>query len=168
VILRNGVFWGVEGVDNQGRAALRWFAIDANTNVLLEEGLIADPNQDIYMGSIAVNEFGDIVVGFNESSVSQFVSSYAVAGTTVNSVTTFGDPILLKAGVAPYELGGNPPFPARWGDYSATTVDPSDPFHFWTIQEWASGQFQWSTEVSEIIFGEQVVVSESRHPSSLS
>jgi Carboxypeptidase regulatory-like domain len=149
VILRNAVIWGVQGVANQGRAALRWFAIDANTNVILQEGLIADPNQDVYMGSIAVNEFDDVVIGFNISSTSQFVSSYAVLGTTVNGVTTFGEPLLLQAGVARYELTGGAPV-ARWGDYSATVVDPTDPFTFWTFQEWVSAENIWSTQITQL------------------
>jgi len=47
VVLRNGAFWGVHTVDNEGRAAVRWFQIDADQNVLLQEGLITDPNLDL-------------------------------------------------------------------------------------------------------------------------
>jgi hypothetical protein len=93
VMVRNGIMWGVNTIVSNGRAAVRWSAIDANTNALLQEGLIADPNQDVYMGSIAVNELNDVVIGFNISSASQFVSSYAVLGTTINGVTTFGAPL---------------------------------------------------------------------------
>src|SRR5213076_2809091 len=32
VVRRNGVLWGVQTVGNQGRAALRWFAVDAQSN----------------------------------------------------------------------------------------------------------------------------------------
>jgi hypothetical protein len=103
-----------------------------------------------------VNALGEVVIGFSGSGPNDYPTAYAVAGTLEGDTLTFGDPILLKAGVAPYEIGN----PARWGDYSATTYDPTDPSHFWTIQEWASGQFQWSTEISEIIFGAQVVVPE--------
>ncbi|MGH7175760.1 MAG: hypothetical protein ACREJC_00140, partial [Tepidisphaeraceae bacterium] len=39
----------------------------------------------------------------------------------------------------------------RWGDYSATTVDPTDPQIFWTTQEWVSALNIWSTRASEII-----------------
>jgi hypothetical protein len=149
VIVRNGVIWGINTIDNQGRAALRWSAIDANANAVLQEGLIADPNQDVYMGSIAVNEFNDVVIGFNISSASQFVSSYAVLGTTVNGVTNFGEPLLLQAGVDRYELTGGA-LTARWGDYSATVVDPTDPFTFWTFQEWVSAENIWSTQITQL------------------
>ncbi len=143
------MFWGVQVVANQGRAALRWFEIDANTNAVLQQGLIADPNLDFYMGSIAVNKFSDVVIGFNVSSTSQFASSYAVLGTTFDGITTFGDPVLLKAGVGPYEQTGGA-LTARWGDYSATVVDPKDPFTFWTFQEWASSANIWSTQISQL------------------
>ena len=149
VIVRNGVMWGVNTIENNGRAALRWSAIDANASVVLQEGLIADPNKDVYMGSIAVNEFNDVVIGFNISNASQFVSSYAVLGTTINGVTTFGQPLLLQTGVARYELTGGA-ITARWGDYSATVVDPSDPFTFWTFQEWVSAENIWSTQITQL------------------
>jgi hypothetical protein len=105
-------------------------SIDQNT--LRESGLIADPRLSFYYGSIAVNEFGHAVIGFSGSGPSQFVSTYAVEGRTRDGVPTFGAPVLLKAGVSDNEVtvgaGRN-----RWGDYSATTVDPDDPFRFWTI-----------------------------------
>jgi len=150
VILQNGELWSVQSVNVNGRSGLRWFRIDEATNAIVESGLIADPAMDFYYGSIAVNDFGDVVIGFSGSSETQFVSSYAAVGKTENGVTTFADPTLLKAGVASYERfdsrGRN-----RWGDYSATVIDPTDPFSFWTIQEWASDEDQWSTQITQII-----------------
>jgi hypothetical protein len=152
VVLRNSVIWGVETVFNQSRHALRWFAIDANTNSKLQEGLIADPVRDLYMGSIAANGCNDVVIGFNASSSVQFASAYAVAGTTVKGVTTFGQPLLLKSGVARYEQTGGG-LNARWGDYSTTVVDPRHRLRFWTFQEWVSAESVWSTQITELKFG---------------
>ena len=67
IIKRNGFFWGVHTVGLEARAGLRWFQIDANTNELVQEGLISDVDLDFYYGSIAVNEFDDVVIGFNGS-----------------------------------------------------------------------------------------------------
>jgi hypothetical protein len=149
VVMRNKVIWGVQTVANQGRAALRWFAIDAVSNALLQEGLIADPVLDVFMGSIAVNACNDVVIGFNQSGTSQFVSAYAVAGATIHNVTTFGVPLLLKSGVARYDVTGGAIL-ARWGDYSATVADPRHPFTFWTFQEWPSAQDVWSIQITEL------------------
>ncbi len=149
VVMRNGDLWGVQAVNKDGRSALRWFEINAATNTLRQSGLIADPVLSFYYGSIAVNDFSQIVIGFSGSGPSQFVSVYAVEGHTVEGVTTFDDPVLLKAGVSDYEVtfeaGRN-----RWGDYSATTLDPNDPFTFWTIQEWVSATDIWSTQITKL------------------
>lgn len=152
VVLRNGDLWGVQGVNKDGRAAIRWFRIDAATNTLRESGLIAHATLAFYYGSIAVNDFGNMLIGFSGSGPSQFVSAYAAEGRTTGGVTTFDDPVLLKEGVSDYEVtfgaGRN-----RWGDYSATTLDPDDPFTFWTIQEWVSATDIWSTQITAIRLG---------------
>ena len=155
-VLRNGIISSVETVCSEsGRLALHWFKIDAHTATLLQESLIVDPQLDLYYPSIAVNEFGTVVIGCNGSSPNQFVSSYAVAGNTDSSgVTSFGQAILFKSGVDDYFN----PFGPRWGDYSATVVDPGDPLSFWTFQEWVSGDDVYSTQISELILGPSNVV----------
>ncbi|MFE4106733.1 hypothetical protein [Almyronema epifaneia] len=148
-VTQNGAVWGVQTVEQAGRAALRWFQIDAATGQLLQEGLIADPENDFYYGSIAVNDYEDVVIGFNASGPNQFVSAYAITGQTAGNATTFSDPLLLKAGVSDYEVtfgaGRN-----RWGDYSATTLDPADQLTFWTFQEYVSAEDRWSTQITEL------------------
>ncbi len=144
--------WAVNSIEMNGRAAIRWYEIDEDTNILLQEGLISDPSHDYFYPSIAANQFGDVVIGFSRSGEDEFVSAYAVVGDTRDGMTAFGDPVLLQAGIANYfitdPIGRN-----RWGDYSATSLDPTDPFRFWTIQEWASGPNIWSTQISEVIVG---------------
>jgi hypothetical protein len=146
--------WAVHNITFGGRAALRWYEINEVTSAVMQSGTISDPSLDFSYPSIAANSFGDVVIGFTASGPGQFASSYAVAGTTSGGVTTFQPPQLLKAGVAEYTqinpsdlLQRN-----RWGDYSATTVDPADPRRFWTTQEWVSSLNIWSTQITEISF----------------
>jgi len=42
---------------------------------------------------------------------------------------------------------------SRWGDYTSTSVDPSDPNRFWTIQMYPDplDTDVWSTEITELI-----------------
>ncbi len=144
-ILRDGAIWSVETVGREDRAAVRWLEVDAKQATLLQEGVISDPVLHFYNGSIAVNQLGDVVIGFNGSSATQFVSVYAVAGATdASGATVFGRPTLVKAGVDDY--GGT-----NWGDYSATVADPVDPSRFWTFQEWVSGDDVFSTQITELI-----------------
>lgn len=151
LVLQNGVIWAVQGVESEdGRAAIRWMQIDPETNILLGSGIIADAALDLIYPSIAVNEFDQIVVGMTGSSESQFPSAYAVVGEKVGGVTNFGDLLLLAAGTADYEVtyGGAR---NRWGDYSATVLDPSDPHAFWTFQEFAIAEDTWAVRVTQLL-----------------
>lgn len=147
----NASLWAAHGVEVDGRAAIEWYEIDAVTDAILQSGLIDDLTLGINYPSIAVNDFGDVVIGFSGGDPDTFMSTYFVAGQTTGGVTTFGDITLSKAGVADYERldgsGRN-----RWGDYSATVLDPNDPRSFWTFQEFASSTDQWSIQVTQVVF----------------
>ena len=115
-------------------------------------GTITDPDLDFYFPSIAVNPAGGVLIGYSGSSDNQFVSSYASAGRTSGGVTTFDAPRLLQAGVSDYEridgIGRN-----RWGDYSATVVDPVDSSSFWTFQEFVDGTDSYATQITQVRVG---------------
>ena len=145
----NGVLFSVQITQVAGRSAIRWYRVAAATGLLLESGTLSAPGVDYSFPSIAANENGVVMIGFNKSSATEFVSSYAVAGETVLGVTTFGTPMLLKAGVANYHY-----FPvngfSRWGDFSSINVDPTDQNVFWTNQEFVSAPDVWSTQITQI------------------
>ena len=98
------------------------------------------------------------MIGFSGSGTNQFATHYAVMGTTTSGVTTFTTPILLKQGVADYNVpvttiagtsGGN-----AWGNYSETVADGDSPTGgFWTFQEYASGTNQWNVQFFHLTFG---------------
>jgi len=143
--------WAVQTVDDGGQAALRWYEINEDTNAIIQTGLISDPSLDLFYPSIAVNDSGVVVIGFSGSSETQFPSAYSVVGETKAGVTSFGQPILLQAGEDTY-VRTDSSSRNRWGDYSATVVDPSDPNVFWTFQQYAlQGGDEWGINVSQII-----------------
>ena len=81
-----------------------------------------------------------------------------MVGQTVNGITSFGHRLLLQASTLDYhdfyeQLGLNPT--SRWGDYSTTSVDPSDPNRFWTLQTYATDSVDygsvWTTQITELI-----------------
>ncbi len=81
----------------------------------------------------------------------EFVNGrFSVYDKTTGGVLSFGTPLLLKAGAATFQ---NPDATgaSRWGDYSATTVDPADATRFWTIQAYPSSGTAWSTQITESI-----------------
>jgi hypothetical protein len=149
--------WVTHGTEVAGRAAIRWSVINEATHAVLQEGTLADPNHDLIYPSIAANQFGEAVIGFTQSGdgPTDFASAFAAAGTTdAAGVTTFRPAMLLKAGLKNYHKFNLPTEAERWGDYSATSVDPNDPHIFWTTQEFALSDTLWGTQVAEIIFPE--------------
>jgi hypothetical protein len=87
------------------------------------------------------------------------VGSYAFVGETINGVTTFGPPLLLKAGTASYKNTAASYGATRWGDYSATSLDPSDPTRFWTIQMVPSAPQVYFTQITEVRAVKQPVLT---------
>jgi VCBS repeat-containing protein len=163
VVLEDGRLFAVQGIEQNGLAALQWFEIGdpLNSPTILDSGVINPPDLNVYDGSIAVNPQGDVVIGFTGSGPNDYPSAFAVSGALNGDSLTLSDPILLKAGDGPYlgtdgEQGVGATL-VRWGDYSATTVDPNDPSDFWTVEEWAAADPSlgtvWATQISELVFG---------------
>jgi hypothetical protein len=157
VLEQGNILWGAQCVNVGNHATIRWYKIDETNNSLLQAGTIdtLSATVDFYMPSIAANAAGDVAIGFNRSSFNEndFVSAYAVVGTTdALGVTSFGTPMLLKSGLDVYHLFGAAR--ERWGDYSQTVVDPSDPNVFWTFQEFPTATNRWATQITQIIVPE--------------
>ena len=151
----NPSLWAVHGVEIGGRAAIEWYEVDAVTDTLLQTGTISDPHLGFNYPSIAVNDVGEVVIGFsgayddptNQNDV--FMSTFVTAGETVGGMTTFGTVVQTRAGVSDYEvLDGNER--NRWGDYRATVVDPVDDNIFWTFQEFVNATDQWQIHVTQV------------------
>jgi hypothetical protein len=145
--------WAVHEVQGTaGNSVVRWYELDATTNSLKQSGTISDPNLDFYYPSIAVNARGDVVIGFSGSGDAQPISTYAAVGRTSGGATTFGSPQLLKQGNGTYfqdfGAGRN-----RWGDYSATVVDPNDSSTFWSFQEFVNGNDNWAVQITQLKLG---------------
>lgn len=98
-----------------------------------------------WMGSIASDKDGNIVLGYSTSSSSSYPGisySYRIPADTFVGL---GSERLLYAGTGSQTRSLN-----RWGDYSAMTVDPSDDCTFWYTNEYllGSGTFNWHTRIA--------------------
>ncbi len=159
LVTQQGTIWGTQTRKDPitNNSAIRWFKIDEQTNTLLEEGVISDPDLDLMYPSIAVNELGHIVIGFTGTSEDLFASSFAVIGQTNNDITTFDDEfLLLKQGLDDYERIKSGDTRNRWGDYSATVLDPLNSSHFWTFQEFVLEEDIWAVQITQIIIPEPI------------
>jgi len=121
------------------RPEIRWYQFDAEgipDQRIVQWGQIGDPLLHYYYPSIAVNKFECVLLGFSGSSVSNYGSAFYTTRMKSDPPYTMQPVALLKAGLDPYRkldgYGRN-----RWGDYSATCVDPADDQTLWTVQEYA-------------------------------
>jgi hypothetical protein len=126
---------------------VQWMIVDLTSDLVLQQGAISEPGAFYTYPSIAANANGDFVIGFNRSSadvdLANFISGYAVGCHYDGSTAGCGAPTLLAS-------GRNLTFDGRWGDYSATAVDPTDPNIFWTAQGIVAADGNWATQLTQL------------------
>ena len=182
---QNGRIYAVHTVTPTGgdETRVRIYVIDSATNMVLDEYEIGSPGYDYYMGSIAVNEAGYVVVGYNRSGFGPDgkVSFMTRAFETLpdGTLAPVGLELLLKESLTDRYLNGNteasgvPVNRQRWGDYSAVTVDPENSSIFWLIGQFAreantpenghpggTGFSRWGTWIAAVDLGRMVTVPE--------
>jgi hypothetical protein len=173
----NGRIYAVQTVDDLtdgvDEARVRYTVIDANTFAIIDEGNIGSVGYDYYQGSIAVNSFGQVVIGYNRSGLDVATGKISFLATTFNTsaagelVSTSGEILLKESLTDDYHNGSLFGQAAagrqRWGDYSQVSVDPANEQSFYLIGEFAreynnaagghpggSGGSRWGTWVANI------------------
>ncbi|MFQ5606612.1 MAG: MopE-related protein, partial [Candidatus Zixiibacteriota bacterium] len=144
-VFRNGRIWTchhaplpVTGA--AGRTAVFWYQLDPTTlpSPIVQSGVFdGGEGMHYYYPSITANANDDAFIGFSRSDATRFVEG-VYSGRSATDALGAMDPIsILKVGEDSYikDFGFGS---IRWGDYSATVVDPSDDLSFWTIQEYAA------------------------------
>jgi len=147
----NGRIYMVNTVDPTGdgldEARVRYTVLDATTLAVLSEGDIGHAGYDYYQGSIAVNSFGEVVIGYNRSGLDaatgkiSFMGQSFATGASGNLVARSGELLLKESLTDDYHngalFGQVSAGRQRWGDYSQVSVDPTDPHQFYLIGEFA-------------------------------
>jgi hypothetical protein len=151
-VYRNGSIWTAHTIGYQGRAACRWYEIQASPRQLLQSGMVASETLYFFFPSIMVNQYGHVAMAFSGSNASQYVGCYYTGRAVTDPPGAMATPVLYKAGTAPQNnidgYGRN-----RWGDYSYTTLDPTDQTMFWTVQEYGHANNIWGTYVAALTLG---------------
>ena len=129
----------------------RWYEIrsPASTPTLFQQGTFAPDSEYRWMGSAAMDQAGDIALGYSASS-----------GTVYPAVRYTGRLASDPAGEMETEAsiiegtGSQNGGLSRWGDYSSISIDPIDDCTFWYTNEYeaTSGSFNWSTRVGSFKF----------------
>lgn len=135
---------------------MRWYELRPSGSALgvFQSGTYAPTSTYRWMGSIGIDQSGDVALGYSTSSSTlhpgvAFTGRLAsdAAGTMPQGETT----LFTGAGSQSGNLfnPGN-----RWGDYSGMSVDPSDDCTFWYVNQYipSNGDFNWHTRIGSFKF----------------
>jgi len=135
-----------------GIAGIRWYELrDYGTgwNIYQQGTYAPNDGNNRWMGSIAMNQHGDIALGYSVASESTF-PSIRVAGQSAGAPLGLGifdiDETSILEGTKS-QTGVN-----RWGDYAAMTVDPTNGQAFWFTTEYSDGGWSWRTQIASVEF----------------
>ncbi|MBZ5656847.1 MAG: choice-of-anchor D domain-containing protein [Acidobacteriia bacterium] len=131
---------------------VRWYEIQnpGGTPTVAQQGTFAPDSSFRWMGSIAMDQFGDIALGYSVSDGTSVHPSVAYTGRVpTDPAGTMEGEVNIVTGAGSQTLGLT-----RWGDYSALQVDPVDDCTFWYTQEYikANGSFNWNTRIANFKF----------------
>jgi len=129
----------------------RWYEIRSpnGTPTVFQQGTFAPDSTYRWMGSVAMDQSGDIALGYSASSSSLYPAvryTGRVPSDPAGSLETEAS-IIEGAGA---QTGGL----SRWGDYSAMSVDPIDDCTFWYTNEYlpSTGNYNWATRIGSFKF----------------
>lgn len=152
-LYRDGFVWTCHTINVSGRAACRWYQFNPTNSALVQSGTVSDPALHFFYPSLAVNQFGNLLMGFSGSNSSQFAAAYYSGRRAGDPPGEMAPATLLRAGAGSYsvidDVGRN-----RWGDYSYTSLDPVDQQMMWTIQEYVFSTNTWGTWVASFHAGD--------------
>ena len=147
-VWRNNSLWMTACVVPQagtdaGQVTAHWFKVNTTTLASLaisDQGDIG--GEDIGTGcytffpSIAVNSLGDAIIGFSASAPTIYPGAYYAGRYSATTAGTVLPSQVLKTGQDFYirKFGSTR---NRWGDYSGSSVDPSDDLTFYLFNEYA-------------------------------
>ncbi len=138
----------VTDVDGTDHGGVRWFELrkqGAGAWSLFQEGTYAPDIHHRWMGAIAMDGEGNIALGYNVSSTTQFPSLRYVGRLVSDPLGTMpqGEAVLINGTGS---NGSN-----RYGDYAAMSVDPVDDCTFWFTGQYNTGS-NWSTRIGAFKF----------------
>ncbi len=130
---------------------VRWYELqNPNGTVTLAQQSTFAPDADFrWMGSIAMDQAGDMALGYSVSSTTTSPSVRFTGRAASDPANTMQAETTIINGTGSQTGGLN-----RWGDYSAMQIDPVDDCTFWYTTEYmkTTGSFNWNTRIANFKF----------------
>ena len=139
-----------------GQVGMRWYEfraplkkVDVSAMTLFQSGTYAPDMNYRFMGSMAQDKVGDILMGYTVSSASMYPSLAAAGRTTADPLGMFEPEVPIIAGTGAQIASDN-----RWGDYSSIALDGSDGCTFWYTGQYyiTTSSFNFATRLASLKF----------------
>ena len=133
-----------------GNTGVRWYEVRSpgTAPAIYQQGSFAPNSDNRWMASVAMDQRGNIGLGYSIASGVTYPSIRYTGWEVGNALGTLQAETSLVAG------GGSQTGYNRWGDYSAIRIDPSDDCTFWYTQEYqaVSQAGNWNTRIGSFKF----------------
>jgi hypothetical protein len=136
-----------------GNSGVRWYELRSpvstgGTFSLYQQGTFSPDSDYRWMGSVAMDQAGDIALGYSVSSSTTYPSVRYTGRTPGDTPGTMGSEASIKEG------SGSQTGYSRWGDYSSMRIDPGDDCTFWYVNEYlpATSSYGWYTRIGSFKF----------------
>jgi subtilase family serine protease len=134
-----------------GGTAVRWYEIRSpnGTPAVFQSGTFAPDTKSRWVPSIAMDQSGDIALGYSLSSSGVFPSIAYTGRVPTDALGTMEAETIIHTGSGS-QTGGL----SRWGDYTSMAIDPVDDCTFWYTNEYlpSNGSFNWATRIASFSF----------------
>ncbi len=131
-------------------SAVRWYEIQnpGGAPILFQQGTFAPDSNYRWMGSIGIDQMGDIALGYSVSSATMYPAIRYTGRLQSEPLNTLDAETSIIEGTGS-EVGSN-----RWGDYSSMSIDPGDNCTFWYTNEYfaTSGDYNWHTRIASFSY----------------
>ncbi|HKX56679.1 MAG TPA: hypothetical protein VJN01_11270, partial [Xanthomonadales bacterium] len=130
------------------RTAIRWYELrklPAQPWAIFQHGTLSDGQRSLWMGSIAMNQKGDIALGYSTSSQLEFPAIRIDGRLLADQPGAMPQNEFTAMAGTGAQLIDN----ERWGDYSSMDVDPADDCTFWYTGQYypVSSLAGWRTQI---------------------
>lgn len=137
-----------------GQTGIRWYQFNVTGGGFpatpVQQQTWTNGNDGVwrFMPSIAVDSCGNAAIGYSGSSSSMFPGIRYAGRLATDPLNNLGQGEAIMFSGTGSQTGN------RWGDYSMTTVDPTDGATFWHANEYygTTSNFNWRTRIGNFKF----------------
>jgi hypothetical protein len=131
-------------------SGIRWYEVrdPGGTPKIFQQGTYAPNSAYRWMGSIAMDRAGNMLMGYSVSGKTVF-PAIRFTGRSAND-----PPNQMAIEESAVKGKGSQSNPERWGDYASMSIDPSDDCTFWFSTQYLAntGSFNWRTSIIPVKF----------------